>query len=93
MLKNILKDYEGALEDFDKVNVLEPNHAFNLRIRGDVKRILEDYQGALEDLDKADVLEPNHAFTLQICGDVKELHQIFVFFSSRNLVGKIFKCR
>jgi len=52
------------LEDLDKADVLEPNNAFTLRIRGDVKRILNDYQGALEDLDEADVLEPNDVYTL-----------------------------
>jgi len=59
------------LDDLDKVNVFEPNNAFTLQSRGDVKRILKDYQGASEDLDKADVLEPNNAFTLQSRGNVK----------------------
>jgi hypothetical protein len=52
------------LEDFNKVDVLEPNNAFTLGSRGNVKKMSEDCQGALEDLDKADVLEPNNAFTL-----------------------------
>ncbi len=55
----------------DKADVLEPNDAFTLKLRGDVKRKLDDYQGALEDLDKADVLEPNDAFTLNVRGAVK----------------------
>jgi serine/threonine protein kinase len=67
----MLKEYQGALEDVDKADVLEPNNAFTLKIRRDVKRMLHDYQGALEDLDKADVLEPNNAFTFTIRGDVK----------------------
>ncbi len=67
----MLDDYQGALEDLDKADVLEPNNAFTLRIRGDAKRMLHDYQRALEDLDKANVLEPNNAFTLTIRGDVK----------------------
>jgi tetratricopeptide (TPR) repeat protein len=68
-----LKDYQGALEDLDKADVLQPNNAFTLRICGDVKRILKDYHGTLEDLDKADVLEPNDEFTLQARGDVKRI--------------------
>ncbi len=60
----MLEDYQGALEDFDKTDVLKPNDAFTLRSRGDVKRMLKDYQGALEDPDKAHVLESNDAFTL-----------------------------
>jgi tetratricopeptide (TPR) repeat protein len=54
-------------------DVIEPNNAFTLKIRGDVKRILRKYQGALEDLDKADVLEPNNAFTLRTRGTVKTM--------------------
>jgi tetratricopeptide (TPR) repeat protein len=59
------------LEDLDKADVLEPNNAFTLRTRGDVKMILREYRGALEDLDKVNVIEPNNAFTLKSCGDVK----------------------
>jgi tetratricopeptide (TPR) repeat protein len=72
-----LEDYVKALKDLDKVHVLEPNNAFTLRIRGDVKRNLEDYVGALEDLDKADVLDPNNVFTLTIRGDVKRMSKNF----------------
>jgi tetratricopeptide (TPR) repeat protein len=60
----MLEDYQGALEDLNKVDGLEPNNAFTLQWCGHVKRMLEDDQRALEDLDKADVLEPCNAFTL-----------------------------
>jgi tetratricopeptide (TPR) repeat protein len=66
-----LKDYQGALKDFQKANVLEPNDAFTLHSCGDVKRMLNDYQGALEDLDKANVLQPNNAVTLKVRGAIK----------------------
>jgi len=69
----MLNDYQGALEDLDKADVLEPNDAFTLRVRGHVKNMLINDQGALEDLDKADVLEPNHAFTLRVRGFVKRV--------------------
>ncbi|CAK9273806.1 unnamed protein product [Sphagnum jensenii] len=72
-VKGMLKDYQGALKDLDKANVLEPNDAFTLRKRGDAKRMLKDYQGALEDLNKADVLEPNDTFTLGRRGVVKRM--------------------
>jgi hypothetical protein len=39
----MLKDYQGALKDFDKANVLKSNNVFNLKTRGDVKRMLQDY--------------------------------------------------
>ncbi|KAH8962719.1 hypothetical protein BDL97_05G115300 [Sphagnum fallax] len=69
----MLKDYQGALEDLNKADVLEPNDAFTLRSRGDVKGMLKDYKGALEDLNKANVLQPNDAFTLRKRGDVKRM--------------------
>jgi len=67
----MLKEYQGAMEDLDKADVLEPNNAFTLGTRGNVKRMLKEYQGALEDLDKVDVIEPNNVFTLMSCGTVK----------------------
>jgi tetratricopeptide (TPR) repeat protein len=63
-VKRMLHAYQGALEDLDKVDVLEPNNAVTLMGRGDVKYHLNDYQGALEDLDKANVLEPNNHLIL-----------------------------
>jgi tetratricopeptide (TPR) repeat protein len=69
----MLKDYQGALNDLDKADVLEPDNAFTLSSRGKVKRMLKVYQGALNDLDKADVLELDNAFTLSSRGDVKRL--------------------
>jgi tetratricopeptide (TPR) repeat protein len=62
----MLDDYEGALQDFDKADIFEPNNASTLRTCRIVKYMLDDYQGALEDLDKAHVLEPNNASTLKI---------------------------
>jgi hypothetical protein len=52
------------LKNLDKVDVFEPNNAFTLQSRGNVKRMLEDCQGALEDFDKVDVFELNNAFIL-----------------------------
>jgi hypothetical protein len=46
----MLDDCEGALQDLDKVNVLEPNNASTLRTHENVKYMFEDYQGALETL-------------------------------------------
>jgi len=69
----MLKDYQGALENLDKANVLEPNNAFTLEIRGDVKKMLHDYHGALEDLHRAHVLEPNNVFILKIHEDVEKM--------------------
>jgi tetratricopeptide (TPR) repeat protein len=73
LVKRMFEDYQGALEDLDKVNVLDLNNASTLRSRGDVKRMLQEYQGPLKDLDKANVLEPNNAFTMRIRGGVKRM--------------------
>jgi len=60
----MLEDYQGALKDLHKVNVLETNNAFILQSRENVKKMLKDYQGPLEDLNKVNALEPNNALTL-----------------------------
>jgi len=64
---------KGALEDLDKSDVFEPNNAFILHNRGNVKTMLDDYEKALEDFDKANVLDPNNAFILQSHGIIKKL--------------------
>jgi tetratricopeptide (TPR) repeat protein len=69
----MLKDYQGTLKDLDKVDVFNPNNAFILHNRGNVKTMLDDYEKALEDFDKANVLDPNNAFILQSHGIIKKL--------------------
>ncbi len=64
-VKRMLNDYQGTLKDLSKADFLEPNNAFTLQSRGDVKKMLEDF-------DKTNFLEPNNAFTLQSCGNVKQ---------------------
>jgi tetratricopeptide (TPR) repeat protein len=78
----VLDDYQGALEDLNKANVLEPNNAFTLRIRRHVKNMINKYQGALEDLDKADVLEPNNIHLAELWRCQKHAERI-----SRSLGG------
>jgi hypothetical protein len=60
----MLDDYQGAFEEFDKVDVLEQNNAITLKIHENVKGMSNDYQGALENVDKVDILQPNNAFIL-----------------------------
>jgi hypothetical protein len=40
----MLNDYEGALQDLNKVDVLEPNDAFALKIRRVIKNMLNHYE-------------------------------------------------
>jgi tetratricopeptide (TPR) repeat protein len=37
IVKNMLKDYQGALEDLDKVDVFDPNNAITLQRYANVK--------------------------------------------------------
>ncbi len=49
----VLNNYERAFKDLDKVHVLEPNNAFALKTRGNIKYMLHDYQGvALDNIHK-----------------------------------------
>ncbi|CAM6045188.1 unnamed protein product [Sphagnum compactum] len=58
----MLKEYQGALEDLDKADVLEPNNAFTLT---SLKYMLDDYQGALETINKVHHLQPNDHLIMQ----------------------------
>jgi hypothetical protein len=59
----MLEDCQGAFEDLNKSNALEPNNAFTFKWCGHVKRMLEDSPGALRDIEKANVFEPNNVAT------------------------------
>ncbi len=61
----MLEDYQGALEDLDKADVLEPNNAFTLIIHAYTNWSLKNYQIALETMEKVHVLEPNNHLILQ----------------------------
>jgi serine/threonine protein kinase len=53
------------LEDLDKADVLEPNHAFTLTTSAHTNWSLNKYQVALEAIDKFHFLKPNDDFILQ----------------------------
>ncbi len=44
----MLDDYQRALEEFDKIDVLEQNNAIPLKTHENVKGMSNDYQGAVE---------------------------------------------
>jgi tetratricopeptide (TPR) repeat protein len=56
-----LKDFSGAILDFNKVIELEPNF-YAYYNRALAKYELEDYKGAILDYDIAIKLDPNYAF-------------------------------
>jgi len=69
----MLKDYQGAIKDLDKVDVLGPNDVSTLNSHGPIKYMLDDYEGTLQDLDKVHVFEPNNTSISSIHGCVNDL--------------------
>ena len=57
--KDELKDYRGAIEDYTKAIVINPNDSDSYQNRGSSKCNLEDYQGAIADYTKAISINPN----------------------------------
>lgn len=60
-VKNILKDYKGAIADFTKIIELEPNNSYAYDKRGICKKNSQDYAGALKDYNKAIELDDQSA--------------------------------
>jgi hypothetical protein len=54
----MLGDYQGALEDLNKVDVFQPNDAITLQMWCDVKILLMDYHESLNDLNKVFFFNP-----------------------------------
>jgi serine/threonine protein kinase len=61
----MLHNYQGALEDLDKADVLKPNDAFTLATYAHTNWSLDKYQAAVDAIDKLHFLEPNDDFILQ----------------------------
>jgi hypothetical protein len=57
-----LNDYQKALHDLDKANVLEPNNACILIVQSYTQWHINIYQLALENLDNVDVLQHQNEY-------------------------------
>ena len=49
LAKNYLKDYTGAIKDYNKTIELDSNNVKDYNNRGNIKRGLEDFKGAIAD--------------------------------------------
>jgi len=64
-------DYDGAIENFNKVIELDPKNAKAYAGRGNAKGIFGDNKGAIQDYNKAIELNPNYADAYNNRGIVK----------------------
>lgn len=60
--KYYLKEYKGAIEDYNKVIELNPNEIAYLQ-RGDCKKYIKEYKEAIKDYDKVIELNPNNEYS------------------------------
>jgi tetratricopeptide (TPR) repeat protein len=72
MMRHYLRDYKGAVQDYDKALRQNPNNTAAMNNRAAAKMSLNDYQGALEDLNKAIKINPNYADAYDNRGRVKQ---------------------
>ena len=75
-----LKNYIGAMEDFNKSIEIDTNFASAYNIRGIVKGNLKDFGGAIKDLDISIKIEPNNSTFFISRGGIK-------FFSNNKKEG------
>ena len=71
--KSDLKDYTGAIADYNKGIQLKPDIADAYSIRGVGKMFLQDYRGAIADLNKAIQLNPYNANFYYTRGNLKDV--------------------
>ena len=55
---SLLKDYQGAIADYNKAIAINPRDANAYNNRGNPKKGLKDYQGAIADFSKAIAIDP-----------------------------------
>lgn len=67
------KDYQGALADFDKVLVMNPEHETTYRLRGELLRQMKDYKAAVKDYTQAIKLNPSYWSNYVNRGEIYEI--------------------
>jgi len=69
--KYYLKDYRGAIQDYNKAIELDPDHDGAFYWRGLAKGKLEDFRGAIQDYNKVIELNPKHGLAFSDMGLAK----------------------
>lgn len=67
------KDYQGALQDFNKVLLMDVEHERTYRLRGDLHRQMKDYKAAVKDYTQAIKLNPSYWSNYVNRGEVYEI--------------------
>jgi tetratricopeptide (TPR) repeat protein len=67
-----IKDFQGAIEDFNKVLIFDPNNNVAYAYRGDAYLEIKNYQSAIENYDKSLKINPTIDFIYQNRGDAKK---------------------
>jgi tetratricopeptide (TPR) repeat protein len=86
------QDYRGAVADYDRAILIDPNYAKAYSYRGFVKAgQLQDYRGGLTDLNRAIQLDPKLADAYMNRGQLKEqaLHDVRGGLADYNLAIKL----
>ena len=73
-IKYNIKDYKGALQDYNKAIELDPNFALAYYKRCFVKAKLDDLSGQIEDLSKAIQLDPTFVDAYMTRGIIQKNH-------------------
>ncbi len=71
VIKTKLKDYKGAMDDFNKALTLKPKFALAFSSRGYTKFMQGKYKHALDDINRAISLDPKHALSYAYRGIAK----------------------
>ncbi len=67
------KNYQGALEDFNKVLVMNSEHETTYRLRGELLRQMKDYKAAVKDYTQAIKLNPSYWSNYVNRGEIYEI--------------------
>ena len=71
LAKSDLKDYKGAIADYNKAIEINPDFSEAYENRAKAKDKLKDYEGAIVDYSEVIILSPNNSYAYYFRGGVK----------------------